>query len=67
MEIKPGIVPGSVEIRVVDSSFQSDLYWIDRSNDGGKTWSPCLWVQNGEWNYVKEGPAASFFRARITK
>ena len=66
VEIQRGPAPNSVSVRVMDSEFRATLYWIDRSDDGGKTWTPWMPVFNGDWTLVPSRPAASFFRARLT-
>jgi hypothetical protein len=64
IEIKLGPNRNDVLVRVMDSQFLADLYWIDRSNDGGRTWTPYMPVINGEWRLVGSRPAASLFRSR---
>ena len=66
VEIAPALSRSNVMVRVMDPQFRSDLYWIDRSNDGGRTWTSYRPVINGEWIIASWIPQASFFRARLT-
>ena len=65
LEIAHGMGDNEVKLRVMDPHFRSDLYWVDRSDDGGRTWEPHIQVQNGDWTYVGNIPQASMFRARL--
>jgi hypothetical protein len=54
----------SVGILVKETVPTGDYYWIDRSNDGGKTWDLQYYrVQGGEWFYISQMPSqSSLFR-----
>lgn len=55
----------SVRLRVMDSEFRSELYWIERSTDYGQSWQAWKQTVNGEWLNVDGHPANSLFRARL--
>lgn len=65
IEIMYGPGRGSVMARVMDSEFRAPLYWIERSNDAGRTWTPYRQAENGDWIQVGSIPSDSMFRARL--
>lgn len=54
-----------VRVRVMDSESVSQLYTVQRSTDGGRTWTEYLLVTNGEWASVDSTLPASLFRATL--
>jgi hypothetical protein len=54
--------PSSVMVRVVNGDPEA-LYWIQRSNDGGRTWEDEARVTSGAWWFVSDKPSAALFRA----
>jgi hypothetical protein len=60
-----GHAVGAVSVRVMDSEFRQPLYWIERSTDAGRSWSPWKQTINGEWIDVDGPRVNALFRARL--
>lgn len=60
-----GHAVGGVNVRVMDSEFRQPLYWIERSTDAGRSWSPWKQTINGEWIDVDGPRVNALFRARL--
>jgi hypothetical protein len=65
LEIRPGLGRNSVEVRLMDSEFRAPLYWLERSEDGGKTWSEAMPLENGLWRHVVSIKPQSTFRGKL--
>ena len=65
VEIAPG--PSKqypIQVRVVGGDPEAQ-YWIERSDDAGKTWEEYIRCYTGDWWYVSVTPKASMFRAKL--
>ena len=65
MEVKqaPG-GPSPVLLRITGGATNT-LYWIERSDDQGKTWEEYIRVKDGDWWYISVKPTNSLFRAKV--
>ena len=65
LEIRRGLGRNSVEVRLMDSEFRAPLYWLERSDDGGKTWREEMPLENGLWRHVVSIKPFSLLRGKL--
>ena len=53
-----------IKVRVINGDPNAQ-YWIERSDDSGKTWEEYIRVNTGDWWYVSVRPQVSMFRAKL--
>lgn len=54
--------PSPVQVRVTGGLDQQ--YWIERSDDGGRTWEEYIRVYPDQWYWISVRPTNSLFRAK---
>lgn len=54
--------PSNVEVRVTGGI--DAQYWIERSDDGGKTWDEYIRAYPDQWYFISTRPTNSIFRAK---